>query len=214
MAVLFTQNFDIIQEKEEDYAKFIAAYIPETTAMGLSSVGGYYVEVGFGARIVTVQSAKGVAELAKITETKRFKEITLGLKSVVYNYGNSVLEPLGKAKKELYSLQTGIWKLNQYYDLKPGVKKKYADFIMKEHIPAIAKMDYVEVTGGWNVILGGWSEVVAEYTFRDPVDIGRLLNNEDFRTLTLKLRSRYVENYKSRILRCTERFDEPKWFKL
>ena len=98
--------------------------------------------------------------------------------------------------------------------MKPGVKKQYADFIMKDHMPTVAKMDYVEVTGGWNVILGGWSEVVAEYTFRDPVDIGRLLNNEDFRTLTLKLRSRYVENYKSRILRCTERFDEPKWFKL
>jgi hypothetical protein len=214
MAILFTQNFDIIQGSEEDYGKFISAYIPETTAMGLSSVGGYYVEVGFGGRIVAVQSAKDLGEMARIIETKRFKEITLGLKSVVCNYRNSVLEPLGRAKKELYSLQTGVWKLNQYYDLRPGMKQKYADFIMKEHIPAIAKMDYVEVTGGWDVVLGGWSEIMAEYTFRDPVDIGRLLNNEDFRKLTLKLRSGYVANYQSRILRCTERFDEPKWFKL
>ena len=65
----------------------------------------------------------------------------------------------------------------------------------------------------WRVI-GGTSEIVAELTFRDPVDIGRLLNNEDFRKPTLKLKNGYVTNYKSRILRCTERFDEPKWFRL
>jgi hypothetical protein len=64
------------------------------------------------------------------------------------------------------------------------------------------------------VILGGVSEIIAELTFKDPVDIGRLLNNEDFRRITLKLMNEYVLNYKSRILRCTERFDEPKWFRL
>jgi len=72
----------------------------------------------------------------------------------------------------------------------------------------------MEVTGGWNVVIGGVSEIIAELTFKDPVDIGRLLNNEDFRKLNLKLKTQYVTNYTSRILRCTERFDEPKWFRL
>ena len=64
------------------------------------------------------------------------------------------------------------------------------------------------------VVLGGISEIIAEFTFKDPLDIGRLLNNEDFRKITLKLRTDYVLNYQNRILRCTERFDEPKWFML
>jgi hypothetical protein len=75
------------------------------------------------------------------------------------------------------------------------------------------KIEYVEVTGGWNVVLGGISEIIAEFTVKDPIDIGRLLNNEDFRKITLKLKTDYVWNYQSRILRCTERFDEPKWFR-
>jgi hypothetical protein len=82
------------------------------------------------------------------------------------------------------------------------------------HIPTMEKIDYIEVTGGWNVMLGGISEIIAEFTVKDPVDIGRLLNNEDFRKISLKLRTDYVLNYQNRILRCTERFDEQKWFTL
>jgi hypothetical protein len=63
-------------------------------------------------------------------------------------------------------------------------------------------------------VIGGISEIIAELTFKDPLDIGRLLSNEEFRKLTLKLRTRFVSNYASRIMRCTERFDEPKWFRL
>jgi hypothetical protein len=71
----------------------------------------------------------------------------------------------------------------------------------------------MEVTGGWNVILGGVSDIIAEFTFKDPVAIGHLLNSEEFRKIMLKLRSRHLRSYASRILRCTERFEEPKWFK-
>jgi hypothetical protein len=85
---------------------------------------------------------------------------------------------------------------------------------MNEYIPTLSRVEYFEITGGWNVVLGGVSEIIGEFTFKDPVDIGRLLNNEDFRRLNLKLKNELVINYHSRILRCTERFDEPRWFKL
>ena len=70
------------------------------------------------------------------------------------------------------------------------------------------EIDYVQVTGGWNVVLGGVSEIMAELTFKDPQDIGRLMNNENFRQITTKLRRKYVRNYASRVLRCTERFGD------
>jgi hypothetical protein len=215
MSILFTENYDIIQDREELYGEFISeVYIPAAAVMGLVSVGGFYSEIGFGPRVVGVMAVNELGELSRIISTKEFKKLNLALKSVVSNYRNAVLESTGMIKREQYTIQKGVWKLNQYYDLRPGIKDQYREFVLKEHLPAMMKIDYVEVTGGWNVILGGTSEIIAEFTFKDPVDIGRLLNNEDFRKITLKLRNSYVLNYKSRILRCTERFEEPRWFKL
>ena len=215
MAVLFTENYDILHGKDEEYGRFISeVYIPEAAALGLVSVGGFYVEIGFGPRVIGVMTANNFDELARVLSMKKFKELNVGLKALVYNYRNTVMEPTGAMREGPYTIQKGVWKLNQYYDLKPGIKEAYRDFVLHEHLPEMAKIDYVDVTGGWNVVVGGWSEIIAEFTFKDPVDIGRLLNNEEFRKLTLKLRNKYARNYASRVLRCTERFDEPKWFRL
>lgn len=215
MSILFTQHWDLIPGAESEYMQFIAErYIPETEEKGFHPVGGYYVEVGFGPRIVAVYAAENLGRLTEVVDTSKFRELTLALKSLVYNYVSGVYAPTGNVKHEDYSIQKGVWKFNQYYDLKPGMKKEYADFIINEHVPTMKKLDYLEVTGGWNVLFGGFSEIIAEFTFKDPIDIARLLNNEDFRKVTLKLRSEFVINYKSRILRCTERFDEARWFRL
>ena len=215
MSFLFTQHWDIIPGREQDYESFVSkTYIREMTDMGLLPVGGYYVEVGFGPRIIAVHSADDLAALSNSISSKRFKDLTVEIKMLVHNYRTAVLEPTGGSRQATYTIQKGVWKFNQYYDLRPGVKEKYADFVINWHIPTLEKLGYLEITGGWNVILGGFSEIIAEFTFQDPADIGRLLNNEDFRLVTLKLKSEYVTNYASRILRCTERFDEPKWFKL
>ncbi|HBA55606.1 MAG TPA: hypothetical protein DCZ04_14445, partial [Syntrophorhabdus aromaticivorans] len=178
MSILFTQNFDIIQEKEEEYGEFIAqTYVPQMNAMGLASVGGYYVEIGFGPRVVGVHASGSLDELSHILTSKEYKNMALGLKSFVYNYRNAAMEPLGKIKEGGYTIQKNVWKLNQYYDLRPGMKEAYKEFIINEHLPVMSRIDYVEVTGGWNVILGGVSEIIAEFTVKDPIDIGRLMNN-------------------------------------
>lgn len=214
MSILFVQNWDITHGKENEYASFIADYyLPEITTVGLVPVGGYYVEVGFGPRIIAVYSAESHDVLSGFVADKRFKELLLELKKLVFNYRASVLEPTGAVKRGRYTIQKGVWKFNQYYDLRPGMKKDYANFVMNEHLPTMKKIDYVEVTGGWNVVFGGFSEIIAEFTFKDPIDIGRLLGNDDFRKITLKLKNEFVINYMSRILRCTERFDEPRWFR-
>jgi hypothetical protein len=214
MSVLFTQSWDIIQGKDVEYAQFIVdTYLPEMAEMGLVPVGGYYVEVGFGPRIVAVFSVNETEEVLKTIAGKRFKDLLRRLKTIIMNYRGSILEPTGAVKRGKYTIQKGVWKLNQYYDLKPGVKKAYADFVINEHIPTMQRINYVEVTGGWNVLIGGISEIIAEFTFKDAMDVGRLLMNEDYRRITQKLRSEYAMNYTSRIMRSTERFDEPRWFK-
>lgn len=215
MSFLFTQHWDIIPGREDEYAQFITdTYIPQTKTATFYPVGGYYVEVGFGPRTVAVYAAEDFKEFGEIVTGSKFKDLTLQLKGYVYNYHTGFYEPTGNVKREKYTIQKGVWKFNQYYDLRPGVKKEYANFVINDHIPALKDLDYLEITGGWNVLFGGFSEIIAEFTFKDPVDIGRLLNNEEFRHVTMKLRREYVLNYRSRIMRCTERFDEPKWFTL
>ena len=152
--------------------------------------------------------------MCDIVMKKEFKDLTHTLKSIVCDYRRYVLEPTGRTRDGKYIIQKGVWKFNQYYDIRSGMKEEYSEFIRRRYIPVVEKFDYVEITGGWNVRFGGISEIIAEFTFRNPVDIGRLLFDEEFRKITLELKNEYVTNYSSRILRCTERFDEHKWFKL
>jgi len=211
MSMLFTQNYDVIEEEEDEYASFVAdVYIPRTEELGLRNVGGFYVEMGFGPRIIAVHAAEDLEELSRTLVSREFRDLTFGLKSLVYNYRNTVFEPTGRTQpqQETYKIQKNVWKLNQYYDVKPELKLAYKEHILKEHLPAMREIDYVQVIGGWNVVLGGVSEIMAELTFKNPQDIGRLMNNDNFRKVTTKLRRKYVRNYASRVLRCTERFGD------
>jgi hypothetical protein len=113
-----------------------------------------------------------------------------------------------------YRIQRGVWKFNQYYDLIPGLKAKYSDFIVNEYIPTLSQLDYVEITGGWNVIVGGICEVIAEFTFKTPVDIGRMFEDERYKTIAEKLQRNYAINYMTRIMRTTERYERTKWYRL
>ncbi len=214
MSVLYTQSWDINRGKEFEYSQFIVdTYLPGMADMGLIPVGGYYVEVGVGPRIIGVYSVNETEEVLKIITSRKFKELIQELKTIVVNYRGAILEPTGAVKRGKYTIQKGVWKLNQYYDLKPGAKRAYADFVINEHLPVMQSISYVEVTGGWNVSIGGFCEIIAEFTFKDAMDVGRLLANEDYRRITQKLRNDFADNYTNRILRSTERFDEPRWFK-
>lgn len=215
MAILLAQEWDILRGKEDEYEKFIEdEFIPRTEAIGLRSVGGFYVEVGFGPRIISIKTADDTDTLFKAFFSLEFKKVITELNEYITNYGNRVLLSTGRVMKNGYKIQKGVWKYFQYYDKLPGQRKAYKDFIINEYLPAIKEIDYLEVTNGWNVVLGGISNIISEMTLKSSVDVGRLLDDPIFRELTEKLRRNYVFNYRSRIMRTTERFDEPKWYRL
>jgi hypothetical protein len=215
MSLLFTQHWDILCGKEDEYSAFVSRkFIPMCNELGLTSVGGYYVEVGVGPRIIAVQRVESLDELSRVMATQTFKDLIRELKEYVEAYRSKILQPTGKAKNAPYTIQRGVWKYLQYWDVMPRKRKQYADFMVNTYVPTVEKIKYLELTGGWNVLIGGFSEIIGELTFKDPVDIGSLLNNGDFRDITHVLRTQFVSNYSSRILRTTERFDEPKWFTL
>lgn len=215
MTILFAQSWDILPEKEEEYNAFVGmTFIPKCMELGLLSVGGYYVEVGMGPRIISVKRVESLETLARIMGRSEFKELIHDLKGYIQGYRTKVLTPTGRTRDKPYEINKGVWKYNQYYDMRPGKRQQYAEFVVNKYLPLLDSLDYLEVTGGWNVILGGFSEIIGEMTFKDPIDIARLLNNPDFRELNHVLKRDYVTNYSSRILKTTERFEEPKWFVL
>lgn len=215
MTILLAQDWDIILETGDQYEEFITqTYFPKCKELGLNSVGGFYVEVGFGPRIVSIKKTDSLSDLMKIMSSKEFKTLHSQLREYVVSYKSRILEPTGRVKNNDYKIQKGVWKFNQYYDLIPGLKSQYSDFIIKEYIPTMEQLDYVEITGGWNVLVGGICEVIAEMTFKTPVDIGRMFEDGRYKTIAEKLQRNYVMNYMTRIMRTTERFEQTKWYRL
>jgi hypothetical protein len=215
MAVLLTQEWDVVRGKETEYEKFVEnEFIPRSNEMGLQSVGGFYVEVGPGPRIISLKTADDVIALLTVFFSKEFKALVMELEDYVTSYGNRVMLSIGKEINGGYKIQKGVWKYIQYYDIIPGQKENYKQFIVEEYLPAMKEIDYLEVTSGWKVVLGGKSHIVGELTLESSVDIGRLLDDPVFQEATDKLRRRHVCNYSTRIIRTTERFQKPRWYRL
>jgi hypothetical protein len=215
VSLLFVQYWDVIRGKEDEYAQYVNdTYLPEIATLGFIPAGGYYVEVGFGPRTIIVFSSESLDEISKTITGNSYKNLVLALKKYVANFKNSVLEPTGLIKRGKYPIQKGVWKYNQYYDLRPEMKDAYERFFINEYLPTIQNIDYVEATGNWNVVLGGFCEIIAEFTFKEPEDIGRIMKNEELQKVTRRLKKEFVTNYANRIQRSMRWFTEPKWFKL
>ncbi|MEN6617065.1 MAG: hypothetical protein ABFD12_10955 [Syntrophorhabdus sp.] len=213
MSLLFIQYWDVIEGKEDDYAAYINdTYLPAIGTLGFVPVGGYYVEIGFGPRSIAAYSAESLDEISRIIVGQEFRNLSLKLKRYVTNFSNLVLEPQGTVKTGKYSVQKSVWKFNQYYDLKPEAKDAYEYFFTTEYLPAMEKINYLKITNCWNVVLGGFCDIVLEFTFKDPEDIGRLVKNMEFQKMTRTLRRTFVTNYSNRVQKSTRWFREAQWF--
>jgi hypothetical protein len=215
MQILMHMEWDIPPERMEVYSEFVRdRFIPRCNELGLESVGGFYVEVGSGPAVISVNRAQSLDDLFRIMSTDDFERLVAQLKDIVVGYRSMIMRSTGRVRRGTYLIQKGVWKYIRYWDIRPGKRDEYAEFVVSEVIPTLESLHYLEVTGGWHVLIGGHSDIVEELTFKDPVDIGALFDNPSFRQLTHVLRTQYVTNCSSRILRTTEQFDEPRWFAL
>ena len=215
MPVIFAQYWEIVHGKEIEYAKFaLDQYIPRAQELGLRLIGGYYVAIGKGPRIMSVAAADDLDKVEEILRLRGMKALQSELMEYVYDYDYKVMAPTGRVKRKEYVIQKGIWKFNQYWDLLPGKMKKYSEFIREEYLPVMEEIGLVEVYGGWNVVLGKGPKIMAESSAPSPAAIGSLFENERFRKLTRKLRTEYVVHYSSRMLCPTERFGGPELISL
>lgn len=209
MTVLFTQYWDVIPGKYEEYSSFIMEeYTSAMEKLGIKLLGGYYVAVGQGPRIIAVATVDEQDYLRKILATEEYRLIVSRLSSLVYKYSSKLWVSSGRVTEGPYNVQTGAWKFNQYYNILPGMEEEHYRFVKEECIPGMKELR-VPITGAWRLVIGDGPTILAECAARNIVDIAKCIDTAEFRKLVRRLKKYYATDYGSRILSPTGRIEIP-----
>lgn len=207
MSILFTQYWDVRPNQQEEYSRFIGEeYIPTTDSLGIHLVGGYYVAVGEGPRIIAVAEAEKEEDLQKRLSTREYLRISSTLFRFVWNYSSKVWAASGRVQEGPYRIQAGVWKFNQYYNVLQGMEGEHRRFVKEVCIPGMKKLG-VPITGGWRLVMGSGPRVLAECTARNIVDIAKAIDTSEFRSMVRTLKRELATDYSSRILAPTGRIE-------
>lgn len=211
--VLFTQHWDVAPGRQQEYSDFVMTrYNPTLNKIGIRLVGGYYVAIGAGPRITAVGVTDGLRQLDEALERGEYQEVTSALMELVYNYQSRILAPTGRVQLGKYDLQTGLWKLVQYWNIIPGMEAAYTEFIQNDHVPTMEKLG-VKVVNGWRVLVGAGPQIVAEAACPTLVGIAKAIDTDEYRRIVRTLKTTYVTDYSSRVLAPTGRIDLPYFMK-
>ncbi len=209
MAILFTQYWDVIENKEKEYEQFILGkYIPTYQKTGLRITGAYYVVVGVGPRIIGVSTTEDLLVFQKAVMSDEYSDLMDEIFPLIRNYNSRLYRSFGPIKIDKYNMQFNVWKFNQYFNILPGKEKDYGKFLEEEFIPTMERVG-IQVTNIWKVIIGSGPFVLVEGTVQKIEDIARGLATDDYRNLTRTLKSKYVSDYQSKILAPTKRVELP-----
>lgn len=209
MAILYTQYWDVMPGKFDEYSSFASnEYIPSLQKLGIRLVGGYYVVVGEGPRIVAVAEVENVEGLQRTLATKEYRMLSERLLQYAWKYSSKVWAASSRIQESPYRIQTGVWKFNQYYNVLPGKEEEHYRFVKEECLPAMKEMG-VPITGGWHLVVGTGAKTLAEATARGIVDIAKAVDTAEFRRLVRKLKDRIATDYSSRIMAPTGRIEVP-----
>lgn len=209
MAVLFSQHWDVAIKKHDQYSNFIMTrYNPKMASLGLPVVGGYYVAVGEGPRIIAVSATEDLKGVEKALDTEEYQALNSELMAYVAKYHSKILVPTGRVRMENYSIGRGVWKFNQYWNIVPGAEAEYTSYVADEYLPAMESVG-LKVAGGWRVIVGSGPYIISESSAPNIVDIARAIDTPEYRRVVRKLKTNYVTDYQSKILAPTGRIEIP-----
>ena len=209
MTILFAQSWDVIPGQFDEYSTFVSnEYNPTLEKLGLKLLGGYYVAVGEGPRIIAVATTASEEDLMKALLNSSYRIITNKLLQVVVKYSSRVWVSSGRIHEKPYRIQTGAWKFNQYYNVIPGMGDAHYRFVKDECIPAMKALG-VPITGGWRLAIGSGPRILAECTGRSIEDIAKAINTSEFRQMVRTLKKKYATDYNSKILAPTGRIEIP-----
>ena len=209
MTILFTQYWDVNPGEYDEYSKFISEeFNPGLEKLGVTLVGGFYVAVGSGPRILAVAAVRNDMGLLAALSSRDYRILSTRLMKYIYNYGSKVWIPTGMFRDKTFNIQTGAWKFNQYYDIVPGKEDEHNRFVREEAIPTMKELG-MPVTHGWRLSIGTGPRILAECTARTFVNIAEAIDTAEYRKLSRTLKKQYTINFSSRILSPTGRVEVP-----
>ena len=209
MTILFSQCWDVIPDKYDEYSDFVSKqYNPGLEKLGIRLLGGYYVAVGEGPRIVAVATVGQKEELLQVLTSRDYRILSTELVQLVSNYGSRVWVSSGRLHEEPYRIQTGAWKFTQRYNIVRGREEEHYRFVKEECMPGMKALK-LPITGGWRLVIGAGPRTLAESTGRTMEQIAAALDTSEFRKLVRTLKKHYATDYSSRILTPTGRIEVP-----
>jgi len=209
MTILFTQSWDVIPGRFDEYTSFVSEeYNPGVEKLGLKLLGGYYVAVGQGPRIIAVATLEEQDYLRKILATEEYRILVSKLTTLVHKYSSKLWVSSGRVTEGPYNIQLGAWKFNQYYNIVPGMEDEHYRFVKEECVPGMKELR-VPITGAWRLVIGDGPTILGECSARNIVDIAKCIDTSEFRKLVRRLKKYYATDYSSRILASTGRIEIP-----
>ena len=214
MAVLFNQHWDVATDQMQPYSEdfVMGTYNPTLARLGLELVGGYYVTVGMGPRIILCARTQTMSMLETAIASAEFEAVTRQLMQYVTGYHSKILVPTHRVAMEHYEVQSGMCKYTQYWNVVPGREREYIEFMEREFVPGMEAAG-APLAGGWRVVVGSGPQILTESATPTIVDIARALESEPFRQVIRTLKTTYVTDYHSRILHPTGRVELPLFLK-
>ena len=209
MTVLFMQHWNMAPGRQQAYSDFVMThYNPTLERIGIKLVGGYYVTVGVGPRIIAAGLTQGLDDMEKALASREFEDVTGRLMQHVTDYHSRILVPTGRVEMNGYRVKMGSWKFQQHWNLIPGLEQEYSEFVKDDYLPTMARLA-LPPEAAWRVVVGAGPSIVSDCSAGSIVDIASAIDTDDFRRVTFKLRDSYVTDYHSQILAPTGRIDLP-----
>ncbi len=91
----------------------------------------------------------------------------------------------------------------QHWEILKGKESDYTDFILRKHLPAMAKIGF-NIIGGFHVIIGSGPRISSVSLAQDFASLQRALENDAFIAVTRELHG-YVYDYSNVVLKDTGR---------
>ena len=199
MPVKLNHYWTIIQDKNEDYNKFMTKkFIPGVNKLGLHTVAGWSVLVGAYSEIILESVANDLDLLEVALRNQKFKDLKGTLLNYVKNYKTKVLVSTGKKDSYSIDIKEDTVKFNQSWDLIGTKKVEYGRYTKNEFYPLMEELG-IFVAREWEVLIGDGPSIICEGRATDIGNLIRNLQSKKFRQAKRKLKE-YTENYRSRIL--------------
>ena len=199
MSVKFNEYWNIIPEKMDEYIEFMQrSYIPTMNSLRINVVALWSVLIGESPQIVSEGVAEDLECIEIALKSEACKNSKTKLLTLVTDHKSKVMVPSGRFPQLPRTIETGIVKFSQYWDIIPGKEKEYDNFIRTEHYPAMEELG-IRIAGEWNVLIGESPNVFYEGRADHAEQLLAALKSNKFRKMKYEL-LKLVSDYSSKVL--------------